>query len=360
MTPVNDTIPRPKLRAAIPRPGGKSRPAHLIWARFGEVHTFIDPFCGTNAILYASPRVAPIEIVNDKDVLLVNFLRAVKHDPKAVASFADWPITEADLEARHRWICDRERSAQLAARVRRDPDFFCARTAGFWAWGLAAWIGPAWCRREFDPAKPEAFRDQLPNVINSGCGVHRRTVNLVEWFGELAARMRHTRILCHDWSRVVRPSIVKRGKLTAIALDPPYSAEAGRDDAMYTEDDLAVAHAARQWAIEHGDDPKLRIALCGYEGEHVMPASWTEIAWKAHGGFSCFAKGATRAKANRHRERIWFSPHCLDVGELPGGVIVHQGKPARAPGRRTSGAHRHQAATRAKAAKAPRRKGGSK
>jgi len=51
----------------------------------------------------------------------------------------------------------------------------------------------------------------------------------------------------------------------------------------------------------------MRIALCGYEGEHLMPASWECVPWKAHGGYSRSESG----KANRARERIWFSPHCL-------------------------------------------------
>jgi len=59
--------------------------------------------------------------------------------------------------------------------------------------------------------------------------------------------------------------------------------------------------------IEHGDDPELRIALCGYAGEHEMPATWTEHAWKAARGYS------GEGNNNRERERIWFSPHCLPI-----------------------------------------------
>jgi len=59
--------------------------------------------------------------------------------------------------------------------------------------------------------------------------------------------------------------------------------------------------------LEHGDDPKLRIALCGYDGEHDMLKRWTCVAWKAGGGYSRSARG----KANRHLEHLWFSPHRL-------------------------------------------------
>ena len=52
-----------------------------------------------------------------------------------------------------------------------------------------------------------------------------------------------------------------------------------------------------------------RIALCGYEGEHPMPASWECVAWKASGGYG--AQGDGDGSKNSQRERIWFSPHCL-------------------------------------------------
>lgn len=89
----------------------------------------------------------------------------------------------------------------------------------------------------------------------------------------------------------------------------PYSAEAGRDSNLYSVDDLSVAHAVREWAIANGDNPKMRIALCGYDTEHAMPDTWTAYAWKAHGGYG--AQGQGRGRANAGREVLWFSPHCL-------------------------------------------------
>jgi hypothetical protein len=70
-----------------------------------------------------------------------------------------------------------------------------------------------------------------------------------------------------------------------------------------------LAHQVREWAIEQGNDPLLRIALCGYEGEHKMPPSWKCVPWKTRGGYGSQSHGLGRE--NSHRERIWFSPHCL-------------------------------------------------
>lgn len=92
-------------------------------------------------------------------------------------------------------------------------------------------------------------------------------------------------------------------------LDPPYSSESGRGDDVYRKDDQAVAHAAREWALSVGDDPRMRIALCGYDGEHAMPATWECVSWKAKGGYG--NQGDNAGRANAAREVIWFSPHCL-------------------------------------------------
>lgn len=90
--------------------------------------------------------------------------------------------------------------------------------------------------------------------------------------------------------------------------NPPYADTAGRDPSIYRQDSTSVAHKVRDWALAHGDDPKLRIALCGYEGEHQMPPDWECVPWKARGGYASQAK---KSNGNCKRERIWFSPHCL-------------------------------------------------
>lgn len=96
-------------------------------------------------------------------------------------------------------------------------------------------------------------------------------------------------------------------------LDPPY----GTGKIEYTaggNTDAGLYGAVRQWAIDNGDNPLLRIALCGYDGEFEMPGGWSVESWTAGGGYSSIGAGETQGKANRHRERIWFSPHCRVEG----------------------------------------------
>jgi DNA adenine methylase len=68
----------------------------------------------------------------------------------------------------------------------------------------------------------------------------------------------------------------------------------------------------RAWALANGDNRLLRIALCGYAGEHdeLVDAGWSTVAWKARGGYG--SQGDGRGRENATRERIWFSPHCLN------------------------------------------------
>lgn len=242
------------------------------------------------------------ETVNDVDGLLVNFWRAVKADPGAVAEHADYPVSEMDLHARHRWLIARK--PDMAAALAADPDHYDARAAGWYAWGLSQWIGGGW------GTLPHARRPSLGLPHGQGVALARAHGTLREDLQRLAWRLKDVRILCGDWRRLVSPALLHHdGRATATAavfLDPPYSHDV-RDAELYGEEDGAVAAECREWALSHGSDPRLRIALCGFEGEHEMPAGWHVLKWSSSGAHN---RKGTRAATDRHRERIWFSPGC--------------------------------------------------
>jgi len=142
---------------------------------------------------------------------------------------------------------------------------------------------------------------------------HRGVVDradLYDYFEALAFRLKKVRVCSGDWSRILGPSPTTEIGLTGVFLDPPYSVD--DRDAVYNEDSKDVAIEVRNWALEHAQDPKLRIAVCGYESEHekFFPSDWETIAWKANGGYGN-QSGKTRGRVNATRERIWFSPNCL-------------------------------------------------
>jgi DNA adenine methylase len=312
-------VSQPLLKAPFPWFGGKSRVAAGVWDRFGNVANYVEPFAGSLAVLLGRPHEPNVETVNDKDCYLANFWRAVAWDAKAVAHHADWPVNEADLHARHQWLVDQK---NFQERMKSDPRYFDPVIAGWWVWGISQWIGSGWCEHPEWKQIPrisgggQSVHRQLPSLsTRGGGGIHSKESrsDLLAYMTALADRLRNVRVCCGDWTRVLGPSPTTHIGLTGVFLDPPY-AVADREN-VYVEDSRDLAHDVCKWAIEHGDDPLMRIAVCGYEGEHVFPDSWECVAWKAHGGYGGQAEAAdSQGKQNKHRERIWFSPHCLSAG----------------------------------------------
>lgn len=127
------------------------------------------------------------------------------------------------------------------------------------------------------------------------------------WMMELSDRLRRVRVACGEWDRVLGESVTIKHGVTGVLLDPPYSSD--EHDVAYSADSGDVASKAFEWAIANGDNPALRIALFGYDGEHAMPETWEVFSWKSKGGYG--SQGQGRGRENAKRERVWFSPHCL-------------------------------------------------
>ena len=292
------TIIEQKLKAPFPYFGGKSRIAHEVWARFGDVPNYVEPFAGSLAVLLSRPTPPRVETVNDINCFLTNFWRALRDDPDGVAQWADYPVGEIDLHARHRWLVEQK---DFIESMRSDPYYYDVQIAGWWVWGICAWIGNGWCR--------DAETRKLPCLDRGGRGAYRLTNGgLYNYFAALSARLRRVRICCGDWKRVCGYSPTTNIGTTAVFLDPPYGKQTGRKDGGYAFEEGDVTRDVHEWCVENQDNPKLRIALCGYEGEYDLPG-WECLAWKANCGYGNRGNGAGRA--NRHRERVWFSPNCL-------------------------------------------------
>lgn len=413
------------LRAPFPYFGGKSKVAHEVWHRFGDVQNFVEPFCGSAAVLLARPTRPRIETVNDANCFIANFWRAIAAEPEAVAEYCDWPINEADLHARHRWLMLSGASQVWREAMKRDPEHYDVKIAAWWVWGSCQWIGAGWCdgtrllgegntregklpaldhdkgmhaarvrindvigsggeipgthnerRRPHLSAKQgihadhnhpqdvqlwqqhpdlsgsrgaagrgihgsglenkrprltgygevginakahegdQDVRGKLPNLSGTygERGAHKSGVLL--WFLQLQKRLRRVRVVCGDWKRICTPAVTTGIGLTGVFLDPPYSAEANRDKDIYAVESGTVAHEVREWCLANGTNPKLRIALCGYEGEHddLEQHGWKVHVWRTGGGYANQNKGG-QGMANAKRERIWFSPHCLSGQE---------------------------------------------
>lgn len=304
--------------------GGKHAVADVIWSRFGRVRRYIEPFAGSAAVWFMLRQRDDVDcVLNDADCLLVNVYRALRANPYAVACHADWPASSCDMHARQLWLIgERER---IADRLAGDPEWYDARAAGWWIWGASCWIGGQWCI----PNGPWISRDGVLERGEPTSGIARRSISegrrgvirmppegmtaldwLTQWMRRVGDSLRGARLLNGDWRKALTEVWLDETP-TAVFLDPPYSAAANRDTNIYAVESSDVAHAAREWAIAHGGRRSLRICLAGYDGEHDMPAGWSVYEWVAHGGMAHVGNGDTRGRENRHRERLWFSPYCL-------------------------------------------------
>ncbi len=306
------------MKTPYPWFGGKAMVADVVWERFGDVQNYVEPFFGGGAVLLNRPawHTGKTETVNDINAFLTNFWRAVKADPDAVAHHADWPVNEIDIAARRDWLFAQKGDV---AHMETDPDWYDAKLAGVWVWGVCSTIGNEW---KDNSAHLNAGMGvhRAGAHLGAGMGIHRAGAHLGnagrgevlrEYFGALQQRLERVRVMCGDWARVTSPTVTTHHGLTGMFLDPPYIDGC---KAVYEEHTNDVREAVREYAIAHGDE--MRIALCGYEGEHHMPPDWDCYAWKAQGGYGLQANG--RGRANAHRERIWFSPACLKVDLFSG------------------------------------------
>lgn len=312
------------MKAPFPYFGGKSRVAHVVWDRFGDVPHYIEPFFGSGAVLLSRPDRARHETINDADGLLANFWRSVQQVPDEVARHADWPVNEADLHARHLWLLGQRES--ITMRLMGDPEWCDPRAAGWWVWGVCQKIGGGWCSGKGPWVSVDGVLMKgdggmgvsrgLPHLCQNR-GVHRnlpdfiasRSEYLLKTFAELQERLRGVRVACGDWTRVMSPSVTQHLGTCGIFFDPPYATEAR--STVYAHDSTSAAHDVRKWCLENGANTKLRIALCGYDGEHneLVDAGWSVHVYEA--GPSYGKGNGGRGDINAKLERIWFSPQCL-------------------------------------------------
>ncbi len=311
------------LAAPFPYFGGKALACEKVWAAFGEVDNYVEPFCGSAAMLLGAPDGKRVETINDADGFVANFWRAVSKDDAAVAEALDWPTNETDLFARHIWLV--QQSEGLLARLHADPGYYDARIAGWWAWGACNWIGSGWCsgKGPWTLVDGEVVRNagqgvnrKLPHLSNAGQGVNRKLPHLGDagrgafirdWLAELGARLRDVRVACGDWTRVLTDSVTVRHGTTAVFLDPPYT----KGDMDYAAGGVggALADEVRAWCRDNGDNKKLRIVLCGHAGEHdeLLSHGWSIRKWNARKGYAV----TTEAVENSASETLWCSPFCV-------------------------------------------------
>ena len=273
------------LDPIFPYFGGKRRAAADVWAALGTVDRYIEPFFGSGAVLLGAPVRPKSELVNDISHYVANLWRALQHDPATVWRAASAPCYEVELRARAAWL-----------RRWTPPDFadlaaHDAEAAGVWLWVACVTISPD---------------GEGLHRGNHGKGIKGLDFNRA-WFDSVCERMARAQVLCGDWSRCVTSSALVDRSCASIGvfLDPPY----GVGNVPYEDRTGTVAADVWRWALANGDNPRLRIVVAGYEDGRTLPHGWTAIERTEMGGYGS-------GNGNRHRERLWCSPHCHGVQTL--------------------------------------------
>ena len=290
-------------RAPFPYFGGKRDLADVVWARLGTPRQYIEPFCGSAAVLLAAPARASLEVINDLNGFVANFWRCVRYQPDAVVAEADYPVSHIDLGARHIWLMEQRERLQAGLSDPHWPGD--AQVAGWWLWGQCCWIGSGWC--EWTGQIPHASdagmgiqaTGQIPHASDAGRGDLTSSGAVARgWLRGIADRLERVRVTHGAWDRCLNHH--HGGLDTAVFLDPPYRAY----EALYGTD--GVADEVEAWARGHAD---LRVALCGHVGDYGLK-DWTLIRWSrrrmTYGG-----------DKTTDAEAVWFSPACLDRLALP-------------------------------------------
>jgi len=283
----NDTL--------FPYPGGKSGVADQVWSALGHVKHYIEPFCGSAAVLFKNPHETQLEVINDINFYVANFWRALKHQPEALYREQDYPISQIDMDARHRHLTESKIVEKLRADL-LDPLWpGNAKLAGWWVWGQCAAIN-RWC-------KTEGPYGSIPSLGNGGRGMWRlswRKKDVKKHILNVARRLRNVRILHGNWARCLNLNYGTNDEgSVGVFLDPPYKGF----EFMYSEIEY-VASEVEAWCRSVEDNPQVRIVLCGHVGDYELPG-WSTKRWKRNS--STFA-GSTKTQ---DRECLWFSPHCL-------------------------------------------------
>jgi len=312
------------LLSPFPYFGGKRSIATEIWSRLGNPVQYIEPFCGSAAVLLAAPNPASLEVIGDGSGFIANFWRAVKHQAATVAEWSDYPVSHIDLGARHVWLMAQR---QRIGEAMQDPDWpGDAKVAGWWLWGQCCWIGSGWC--DWFGQIPHAGNagmgvqaiGKIPHASDAGRGVQaigkipHATVDAgrgeselltscgrtaMAWLRRIADRLERVRIVHGDWSRCLNNHF--GGDETGVFLDPPYRAY----ERLYGASS-PVADAVATWA---GDNSHLRIALCGHKGDYDLPG-WETVEWSR--GRLTYSGGKTTDS-----ECVWYSPPCLQIADAP-------------------------------------------
>lgn len=290
------------VRSPICWLGGKSRMARRIIPLFPRHVTYVEPFGGGGAVLFAKPPSA-VEVYNDLDGGLVNFFRVLRDRRKfrvlqLLASLTPYSREEYD---RFRRTWEKARSEVQRA----------------YEWLVVA-------RMSFGGIFDQSWGSVVTSSNRGMAQTASAWLSTIERLPEAHARLIRVQVEHQDFRTVLdrydRPE-------TLFYVDPPYVSEVRRGGGYRCE--LTVEDHQALTAILLGLQGKA--ILSGYRHEVHRPlekAGWKRLDFKV----VCTAAGATRGsglqglgsrKAKQRRvESLWISPRAQADRKERGPVLT--------------------------------------
>jgi len=169
--------------------GGKASIARWIVSQFPEHRTYLEPLCGSAAVLLAKPR-SFVEIINDLDEVVIRMWQAIKSQPEQLAALL-WATPYTAANWREQPVGDIDQAVLLMAQ---GAQFYCGNGNSS-TWSLDK------CPAPHKP-KAEVWADWFQRVLPA------------------ANRMRGVQLLHED--ALVAIQRVYRDSESLIYCDPPY------------------------------------------------------------------------------------------------------------------------------------------
>jgi DNA adenine methylase len=269
-----------RVRTPLTYYGGKQKLAREIVSFMPPHYTYLEPFCGGAAVLFAKPR-AERETLNDLDGAVMRFWRALRDEPERLAE-----VVAATPYGRTEWQqardLDVDDDVEAARRLLINVDQSYARTR-------KSWSPPAQLRDRKGRWQPATW-STMPERIQTA-----------------AHRLRGVCLECED-----ALTLLPRWDLpgTVIYVDPPYPMETRNRRRMGNWRSYHHEVTAEMWGDlvdVLGGIRRAMVLVSGYACDEMDQLGWQEIELTALLASSARA-GGTLAPAP---ERLWLSPQCV-------------------------------------------------
>lgn len=294
------------MKTPFPYFGGKSNIANKLWSILGDVNIYIEPFFGAGSILLSRPKEhkKALEIINDKDGMLINFWRSMKHDPDKTLYYADQPRFECDYNAIKAYV--KSQHDDLIPLLEGDIKYYNPELAGYYWYVQSLTFGKYFISQDgsWSVVDKKLVKHKSKNAIVRQKmtirlrGFFRKSQDKSKYAYELNNRLKDVMIYVGDYNRILTNVMINDDKSTAIIFDPPYVDESSNIDGdLYLFDTLDTKELEKFFM----DNQDKSVVLFGYKNSYNLPDTYT-VSWNANGGFS--NQGDNQ---NRHKETIWFS-----------------------------------------------------